>query len=167
MDCSKIRTSAGQASGKLSEVLVKIVPPKCSARQPDKADGRLPELRTASTGTAISTLSGVAATNTTLAALGGGSLAAGGGGVSLGSTVSGAATLGVGLLVGGAILSFTGSSLVSKADEVWKQMCENEYRIDTICDYMERLQRTSGDYLNTLNNLEEMYESDGASAQRG
>ena len=42
---------------------------------------------TASTGTAIATLSGAAATNASLALLGGGSVAAGGGGVFLGSVV--------------------------------------------------------------------------------
>ena len=67
-------------------------------------------LGTASTGTAISALSGAAATNATLAALGGGSLAAGGGGIALGTTMLGAATLGVGLLVGGVIFSCTGSN---------------------------------------------------------
>lgn len=54
-------------------------------------------LGTASTGTAIASLSGAAATNATLAALGGGAIAAGGGGMALGSAVLGAATLGVGL----------------------------------------------------------------------
>jgi len=44
---------------------------------------------TASTGTAIATLSGAAATNATLAALGGGSLAAGGGGIAAGGAVLG------------------------------------------------------------------------------
>jgi hypothetical protein len=47
----------------------------------------------ASTGTAISSLSGAAATNATLAALGGGSLASGGGGMALGSTVLGGLTV--------------------------------------------------------------------------
>lgn len=46
----------------------------------------------ASTGTAISSLSGAAATNATLAWLGGGSLAAGGGGMAAGSAVLGAIT---------------------------------------------------------------------------
>ncbi len=50
---------------------------------------------TASTGTAISTLSGVAAHNATMAALGGGSLAAGGGGMAMGAL----ALTGVGVLV--------------------------------------------------------------------
>lgn len=44
---------------------------------------------TASTGTAISSLSGIAATNATLAWLGGGSLAAGGGGMAAGTLVLG------------------------------------------------------------------------------
>lgn len=44
-------------------------------------------LGTAGTGVAISTLSGAAATNATLAAIGGGTIAAGGGGMALGSIV--------------------------------------------------------------------------------
>lgn len=43
----------------------------------------------ASTGTAISTLSGAAATNATLACLGGGAIVAGGGGIAAGTTVLG------------------------------------------------------------------------------
>lgn len=85
-------------------------------------------LGTASTGTAISTLSGAALTNATLAALGGGPLAAGGGGIALGTTILGAATLGVGLLVGGVIFSCTGSKLSSKADKAWEQMISNEQK---------------------------------------
>ena len=92
-------------------------------------------LGTASTGTAISALSGAAATNATLAALGGGSLAAGGGGIALGTTILGAATLGVGLLVGGVIFSCTGSKLSSKADEAWEQMKKAEKTINKICVY--------------------------------
>ena len=42
---------------------------------------------TASTGTAIATLSGAAATNATLAALGGGAISAGGGGMAVGAMV--------------------------------------------------------------------------------
>ena len=81
---------------------------------------------TASTGTAISSLSGVAATNATLAALGGGSLAAGGGGMALGTAVLGGATLGVGLLVGGVIFNVTGSKLSDKADEAYSQAKRTE-----------------------------------------
>lgn len=55
----------------------------------------------ASTGTAISTLSGVAATNATLAWLGGGSLAAGGYGIAGGTMVLGAVAAGPAMLVAG------------------------------------------------------------------
>ena len=114
-------------------------------------------LGTASTGTAISALSGAAATNATLAALGGGSLAAGGGGIALGTTILGAATLGVGLLVGGVIFSCTGSKLSSKADEAWEQMISNERKINDICKYLCDLQKTAESYIDTLLRMRSLY----------
>jgi len=59
----------------------------------------------ASTGTAISTLSGAAATNATLAWLGGGALAAGGGGMALGTLVLGGITVGPALMVSGILFN--------------------------------------------------------------
>ena len=114
-------------------------------------------LGTASTGTAISALSGAAATNATLAALGGGSLAAGGGGIALGTTMLGAATLGVGLLVGGVIFSCTGSKLSRKADKAWNQMISNEQKINKICNYLFDLQRTAERYNATLLRMRSLY----------
>lgn len=114
-------------------------------------------LGTASTGTAISVLSGAAATNATLAALGGGSLAAGGGGIALGTTILGATTLGAGLLVGGVIFSCTGSKLSSKADKVWEQMISNEQKINDICNYLYDLQRTAERYNATLLRMYSLY----------
>lgn len=71
--------------------------------------GTVGALATASTGTAISTLSGAAATNAILAWLGGGSLAAGGGGMAAGTVVLGGitagATAGVTLLATGILVS--------------------------------------------------------------
>ena len=58
----------------------------------------------ASTGTAIGSLSGVAATNATLAWLGGGSLATGGMGIAGGTAVLGGLVAGPALALGGAIL---------------------------------------------------------------
>ena len=66
-------------------------------------------LGTASTGTAIGTLSGVAATNATLAWLGGGSLAAGGFGMAGGMVVLGG-------IVAGPVLAVGGMMLASKAE---------------------------------------------------
>lgn len=114
-------------------------------------------LGTASTGTAISALSGAAATNATLAALGGGSLAAGGGGIALGTTILGAATLGVGLLVGGVIFSCTGSNLSNKADKAWEQMITNEQKINKICNYLFDLQRVAERYNGTLLRMRSLY----------
>ncbi|WKD24218.1 hypothetical protein NDQ71_03730 [Pseudoalteromonas sp. KG3] len=66
-------------------------------------------LGTASTGTAIGSLTGVAATNATLAWLGGGSLAAGGYGMAGGAVVLGG-------LVAGPVLAVGGMMLASKAE---------------------------------------------------
>ncbi len=114
-------------------------------------------LGTASTGTAIASLSGVAATNATLAALGGGSIAAGGGGIALGTAVLGGATLGVGLLIGGIIFNVTGSSISAKAEKAWDQMIENENKINSICNYLERLKAIATKFDSALKEIEKIY----------
>lgn len=114
-------------------------------------------LGTASTGTAISTLSGVAATNATLAALGGGSLAAGGGGMALGSMVLGGATLGIGLLVGGVIFNATGSKLSDKADEAYSQARRTEKEVKKIVEYFDELITAAERFRTSLTNVEEQY----------
>lgn len=114
-------------------------------------------LGTASTGASIASLSGVAATNATLAALGGGAIAAGGGGMALGSTILGAATLGVGLLVGGVIFNITGSSLSNKADEAWSQVLKAEREIDKLCLYMKDLSNISQKYNKAISSVEKVY----------
>ena len=65
------------------------------------AYGLATTIGTASTGTAISTLSGVAASNATLAWLGGGSVASGGMGIAGGTTILGGVIAGPALLVMG------------------------------------------------------------------
>lgn len=116
-------------------------------------------LGTASTGTAIASLSGIAATNATLAALGGGAIAAGGGGIALGTTILGAATAGVGLLVGGMIFNITGSSLSSKADTAYSEMLSAEKEIDKLCDYLRDLQNTANRYERALNKVNDIYKT--------
>lgn len=83
--------------------------------------GLVGALGVASTGTAISTLSGAAATNATLAWLGGGALAAGGGGMALGSLVLGGLVTGPAFLVGG---FFAGRKLEAARTEVAQQLAE-------------------------------------------
>lgn len=114
-------------------------------------------LGTASTGTAIASLSGAAATNATLAALGGGALAAGGGGIALGTTILGATTLGVGLLVGGVIFNLTGGKLSDKADEAWAQMKKAEKTIDAACTYLNDLKSAAIKYTKSLTTVRDKY----------
>lgn len=114
-------------------------------------------LGTASTGTAIASLSGVAATNATLAALGGGAIAAGGGGIALGTTILGAASLGVGVLIGGIIFCITGNTLSSKADEAWAQMIKNEQKINNLCAYLVRLEKAASDYYVVMTEVRGIY----------
>lgn len=114
-------------------------------------------LGTASTGTAIASLSGAAATNATLAALGGGAIAAGGGGIALGTTILGATTLGVGLLVGGVIFNVTGGKLSDKADEAYSQMLRAEKTINKSCNYLKDLDIIATKYIQSLNAVQEKY----------
>ncbi len=114
-------------------------------------------LGTASTGTAIASLTGVAATNATLAALGGGSIATGGAGVVGGTAVLGAATLGVGLMIGGVIFSLVGSKMSSKADEAISQAQKAEKEIYKICHYLKSLNETAQKYQKSLSEVEKIY----------
>lgn len=74
-------------------------------------------LATASTGTAISSLSGAAATNATLAFLGGGSLASGGGGMALGAAALNFVTIGPAIFVSGLMVAGQGEKAKTKARE--------------------------------------------------
>lgn len=114
-------------------------------------------LGTASTGTAIASLSGAAATNATLAALGGGAIAAGGGGMALGATMLGVTTAGVGILVGGVIFGIVGKKLSDKADQALEQMREASIQIWKIITYLERLSRVSQKYQQALKSVNEVY----------
>ena len=117
-------------------------------------------LGTASTGTAISSLSGVTATNATLAALGGGSLATGGGGMALGATVLGVTAAGAAILVGGIIFSFVGNNLEKKAHIAQQEMLDNEKKVKRLCVYLEQLYSVANAYLKTLIKVKKIYEQE-------
>ena len=87
------------------------------------AYGSVGMLATASTGTAISTLTGAAATNATLAWLGGGALSAGGFGMAGGTIALGGIVLGPALAVGGFMLA-------SKAEEALTQAHKHRAKVD-------------------------------------
>lgn len=93
---------------------------------PALVTGTVSSLATASTGTAISSLSGAAATNATLAWLGGGSLAAGGGGMAAGAAALTAITAGataiVAVLSAGTIVSVHYGKKLSEAKRYEKDV---------------------------------------------
>lgn len=90
-------------------------------------------LAAASTGTAISSLSGVAATNATLAWLGGGTLASGGFGMAGGALALGGIVLGPALAVGGFMLA-------SKAEEALTKARKYEAEVDVAIEKMKATQ---------------------------
>lgn len=109
----------------------------------------------ASTGTAISGLSGAAATNATLAWLGGGSLAAGGGGMALGSLVLGGITVGPALMLGGFVFAGQGEKALTKAREYEAEVNKATAEIDAVGDFLEQVIRRINeleDLLKSLNN---------------
>ena len=85
---------------------------------------------TASTGTAIGTLSGAAATNATLAFFGGGSLASGGLGMAGGTMVLGGLVAGPALLVMGLIAS-------NKAGKSLENALASAEEADVVCNQLE------------------------------
>ncbi|EGR7942990.1 TPA: hypothetical protein I7142_16795 [Vibrio vulnificus] len=84
-------------------------------------------LATASTGTAISGLSGAAATNATLAWLGGGSLASGGFGMAGGTMVLGGLVVGPLLAIGGSVFAYKAAQA---KDEAYSRYLEIIAQVD-------------------------------------
>ena len=111
----------------------------------------------ASTGTAIATLSGQAAVNAMLAWLGGGSLSTGGGGIVLGTIVLNAATLGVGLLIGGIIFNISGSSLSKKVDKAREQVEIETASVEKICSYLHELSVSAKKYYDAISKVRDVY----------
>ncbi len=110
-------------------------------------------LASASTGTAISTLSGVAATNATLAWLGGGSIAAGGGGMALGTMVLGAVAIGPALAIFGHIVGNKGEEALNTARSNLEQAKTIREEADVICKKLEAIQRVSALANSTFSNV--------------
>ena len=84
----------------------------------------------ASTGAAISSLSGAAATNATLAWLGGGALAAGGGGMFIGTMVLGGLFVAPSTLVAGIMKSAKASKLESEFEKLKSKMKVYQAKMD-------------------------------------
>ena len=100
----------------------------------------------ASTGTPIATLSGAAAYNATMAAIGGGSLAAGGWGMAGGAMVLGAAAAAPILAVAGLAYALHAEKALANAEEQSKEVNKGlekmdlaEARLNKITNYIQRI----------------------------
>ncbi|MDB1112039.1 hypothetical protein PUN49_13340 [Pseudomonas extremaustralis] len=111
--------------------------------------GGVMALGAASTGTAISSLAGVAATNATLAAIGGGSLATGGLGMAGGTAILGAA-------VAGPVLAIAGWAYDSHGDEALKNAHKADREVDSAITKLQKAQQqlsTTEDYAFDINDV--------------
>lgn len=122
------------------------------------AYGSVGLLATASTGTAIGGLSGIAATNATLAWLGGGSIAAGGGGIALGTTILGGIAFAPILAVGGAIFAAKAeeSKFNSYANFDKAEVASKEMEITTII--LKEISTRIDEFRNILTPLDKIFE---------
>lgn len=99
---------------------------------------------TASTGTAISTLSGAAANNAILAQLGGGAISAGGYGITAGTMVLTATSAGVALMVGGVLVNVAGQKLYDQADDAYSKVMDIKIKTREIEKYYSNIYEATG-----------------------
>lgn len=118
----------------------------------------------ASTGAAISGLSGAAAESAALAFLGGGSLASGGGGMALGATALNFVTVGPALLIGGFVVKGQGQKALTKArayevkvevagaemDDLTARLAVVDARGDELADLLSKLTELGVEALDVL-----------------
>lgn len=107
----------------------------------------------ASTGTAIATLSGAAATNATLAWFGGGSLAAGGLGMAGGTAVLGGIVAGPVLAVAGFIMAAKSEENLANAKKTYSEAKLAAEKMDTMTDFMRKVSDISANYNSFINDF--------------
>jgi uncharacterized membrane protein len=126
----------------------------------------------ASTGTAIATLSGAAATNATLAFLGGGSIAAGGLGMGVGMAVLGGLVAGPALAITGFIMGAKASANLDKAKSNYSEATKIKQEMVAAGELCEGIRKRSNLlerllirldtlFLPTVYNLEEIISTSG------
>lgn len=120
------------------------------------AYGAVSVLGVASTGTAISALSGAAATNATLAWLGGGSLAAGGLGVAGGMAVLGGVVLAPALLIGSFLMYSKAEEALSKAKTYRRKARQFEAECENACSLLAAIQQRADQIIGVLDRLDRM-----------
>ena len=118
------------------------------------AYGAAQALATASTGTAIASLSGAAATNATLAFFGGGSMAAGGLGMMGGTAVLGSLVAGPALMVMGFVAGSAAKKNLEKACTNREQAIQISQQLNTASLQCQAIRRRTYLYYNLLARLD-------------
>ena len=119
--------------------------------------GGVQALAAAGTGTAISTLSGVAATNATLAWLGGGTLAAGGLGMTGGLVMIGGIAVAPMLLLGGLVFASKGKKALEQAKENQAKVEAFDKSAKAICDNLDKLRQASEQMISVLGSMDGLF----------
>jgi hypothetical protein len=123
-------------------------------------------LGTASTGTAIATLSGAAATNATLAWLGGGALAAGGGGMAAGAAVLGGIVILPALAIMGAFSHVAANKKIAKIEEASSNAVQAIATFQKTKLNLNALQRRSDELASTITRSCDVFNRQYASARK-
>ena len=121
------------------------------------AYGAVGAFAAASTGTAIAGLSGAAATNATLAWLGGGAIAAGGGGIAAGTAVLGGLVAAPALLVTGFFLGSKAETALNDARANRDKARKYEQEIKNLCTTLDAIKARANQIDNLLNNLNKKF----------
>lgn len=108
----------------------------------------------ASTGTPIATLSGAAASNATLAFLGGGALAAGGGGIAAGTLMLAGVTVAPGVLIAGVTLLIKGERSKTAASEFAAKVAVHNETIDALCAEQPVIRARTGELFDVAATLD-------------
>ena len=114
------------------------------------AYGGVGALATASTGTAIGTLSGAAATNATLAWLGGGSIATGGLGIAGGTAVLGGVVLGPVLAVAGLFSESKSEENLAKAEAWAEDVVQKAEQINNVTSDLCKIAQLCTNYVTSI-----------------
>lgn len=119
--------------------------------------GGVMALGAASTGTAISALSGAAATNATLAALGGGALSAGGLGMAGGTAILGAAVAAPILAIAGWAYDNHGEKSLNNAHKIHRDVKEAIGKLNLATEHLQKTCAYSTEIRNELDSIFEHF----------
>ncbi len=122
------------------------------------AYGGAQSMACASTGTAISSLSGAAASNATLAWFGGGSLASGGFGMTVGAAILGSIVAGPILAVGGIVSSSKAEEKLEKAKTNHKEAQAAAEKMKTAETILGGIQDVVGSYEETIRKVRRRFD---------